>query len=119
MLFPDRLAAFNRVSGKRVQDIPLATAAAAMAGAAGAAASAVSGGGGLGLPLGLVKDEASGTLYLFGPDALHEVVVSNEGRDMWKVRLEGPADATAWWQGFGVSVWQLQRSGSHGRAVLT
>ena len=41
-----------------------------------------------GTPQGLLQDPSSGAVQLWSGDALHEVTLSNEGRDMWRVYLE-------------------------------
>ena len=37
---------------------------------------------------GLVKDDVSGSMYLFSDESLYEVSVVQEQRDMWKVYLQ-------------------------------
>jgi hypothetical protein len=41
-----------------------------------------------GQPLGLLQDASSGMVQLWSADALHEVAVSNEDKDMWRIYLE-------------------------------
>jgi hypothetical protein len=41
-----------------------------------------------GQPLGLLQDAASGVVALWSGEALHEVAMSNEDKDMWRIYLE-------------------------------
>lgn len=41
-----------------------------------------------GTPLGLMQDSSSGSMLLWSGDALHEVTLSNEGKDMWRTYLD-------------------------------
>jgi hypothetical protein len=41
-----------------------------------------------GQPLGLLQDASSGAVQLWSSDALHEVTMSNEDKDMWRIYLE-------------------------------
>lgn len=41
-----------------------------------------------GQPLGLLQDSSSGVLHLWSNEALHEVSMSNEDKDMWRIYLE-------------------------------
>lgn len=41
-----------------------------------------------GTPLGLMQDSSSGAMLLWSGDALHEVSLSNEGKDMWRTYLD-------------------------------
>jgi hypothetical protein len=41
-----------------------------------------------GTPLGLMQDSSSGSVLLWSGDALHEVSLSNEGKDMWRTYLD-------------------------------
>jgi hypothetical protein len=41
-----------------------------------------------GTPLGVLQDSSSGTITLWSAEALHEVTMTNEGQDMWRIYLE-------------------------------
>jgi hypothetical protein len=48
-----------------------------------------------GTPLGLMQDSSSGSMLLWSGDALHEVSLSNEGKDMWRTYLDYQVRAQA------------------------
>jgi hypothetical protein len=35
-----------------------------------------------------MQDGSSGSIHLWSADALHDVSMTNEGRDMWRIYLE-------------------------------
>jgi hypothetical protein len=41
-----------------------------------------------GQPLGLLQDASSGMVQLWSADSLHEVAISNEDKDMWRIYLQ-------------------------------
>eukprot|EP00877_Chromochloris_zofingiensis_P007678 jgi/Chrzof1/3163/Cz12g14060.t1 len=73
LLHADKLAALNQVSGKLVHDVPFTH---------GLSTSVV------GTPLGVMKDVSNGNVYLYSTEALHEVGIRNEGKDMWRIYMD-------------------------------
>lgn len=49
-----------------------------------------------GTPLGLMQDSSSGAMLLWSGDALHEVTLSNEGKDMWRTYLDYQVWGLGW-----------------------
>ncbi|WIA14238.1 hypothetical protein OEZ85_002776 [Tetradesmus obliquus] len=74
LLYGDRLAAINQVSGKVVSEISWGPGSHTP--------------GIVGQPLGLLQDAVSGAVTLWSGESLHEVAVSNEDKDMWRIYLE-------------------------------
>eukprot|EP00878_Enallax_costatus_P011969 GHUV01012497.1.p1 GENE.GHUV01012497.1~~GHUV01012497.1.p1 ORF type:complete len:1028 (+),score=282.75 GHUV01012497.1:49-3132(+) len=74
VLYADRLVAVNQVSGKVVGEVNWGP---------GVHASGI-----VGTPLGLLQSSSSGGTQLWSGEALHEVSLSNEGKDMWRIYLE-------------------------------
>mmetsp|Transcript_23999 Transcript_23999/g.66689 ORF Transcript_23999/g.66689 Transcript_23999/m.66689 type:complete len:1007 (-) Transcript_23999:341-3361(-) len=72
LLYKTKLLAINQVNRQVIQEVPLAGAAAR---------------GLAGVPLGLSVDAASQTVFMYTGEALHEVSIRDEGRDMWKIHL--------------------------------
>lgn len=50
-----------------------------------------------GQPLGLLQDSSTGALHLWSSEALHEVSISNEDKDMWRIYLEHQVTALLAW----------------------
>ncbi|KAF8061305.1 VPS18 [Scenedesmus sp. PABB004] len=73
VLYADRLAAVNQVSGR---------VAAEVAWGPGSHVAGL-----IGTPLGLLQDPAGGGVSLWSGEALHDVALANEGRDMWRIYL--------------------------------
>lgn len=71
-----------------------------------------------GTPLGLMQDGSSGSMLLWSGDALHEVGLSNEGKDMWRTYLDyqvGTANLGAVLEGYrghAVCMWACATGGS-------
>jgi len=72
LLYRTKLVAINQVSKEVVQEVPLSGAAAR---------------GLVGSPLGLTEDVASETWFMFTTEALHEISIRKEDRDMWRIFL--------------------------------
>jgi hypothetical protein len=49
-----------------------------------------------GQPLGLLQDAGSGVVALWSGEALHEVAMSNEDKDMWRIYLEHQVRTAPW-----------------------
>jgi len=49
-----------------------------------------------GTPLGLMQDSSSGAIHLWSGEALHDVSLSNEGKDMWRTYLEYQVGEEGW-----------------------
>lgn len=74
LLYADKLVAINQVSGKVAAEVNWGP---------GSHTPSISG-----TPLGLMQDSSSGAMLLWSGDALHEVTLSNEGKDMWRTYLD-------------------------------
>jgi len=72
LLYKSKLLAINKVSKHVIQSVPLV----------GGAARGLSG-----TPMGLAVDTASASIFMFTGEALHEVSIREESRDMWKIYL--------------------------------
>ncbi|KAK3283679.1 hypothetical protein CYMTET_8639 [Cymbomonas tetramitiformis] len=79
LLYPDNLQAINRLSGEVVSNTPPPRDAFAN----------------VGNMLGLATDNDAGIIYLYSGDSLFEVVIKDEGRDMWKLHLDRKEYAAA------------------------
>lgn len=86
LLYPSALVAVNRVDERVVQVLPLQPAPSGPA-AAALASSYLSYSTLQGRPLTLLRDPLSRTTYLVTTEALYEVLIRREARDMWRVLI--------------------------------
>lgn len=56
-----------------------------------------------GTPLGLLQDCSSGSIQLWSAETLHDVTLSNEGKDMWRIYLEHQV-----WEQLGTACFECQ-----------